>query len=35
MYYSKTGESVLETGEFEVFVGGDCLTDNSVTVRLL
>ena len=35
MYYSKTGEPVLETGEFEVFVGGDCLTDNSVTVRLL
>ena len=35
MYYSKTGESVLETGEFEAFVGGDCLTDNSVTVRLL
>lgn len=35
MYFSKTGEPVLETGEFEVFVGGDCLTDNSVTVRLL
>lgn len=35
MYYSKTGEPVLETGEFEVFVGGDCLTDNGVTVRLL
>lgn len=35
MYYSKTGEPVLETGEFEAFVGGDCLTDNSVTVRLL
>ncbi len=35
MYYGKTGEPVLEAGEFEVFVGGDCLTDNSVTVRLL
>ncbi|HBF14778.1 MAG TPA: hypothetical protein DDW30_03680, partial [Clostridiales bacterium] len=35
MYYGKTGEPVLEAGEFEVFVGGDCLTDNGVTVRLL
>lgn len=33
-YYTKTGKFVLERGEFEVYVGADCLTENRITVSL-
>ncbi len=33
-YYNKKGEFTLEAGDFDVFIGENCLTKNKVTVSL-
>ena len=34
-FYNERGEYLLERGDFEIFVGDDCLTNNKATVTLL
>ncbi len=33
-YYLENGEYTVEPGEFEIYIGRDCLTKNSVIIRL-
>jgi beta-glucosidase len=33
-YYNRSGEFVLEPGEFKVWIGGDCLTDLEVKISV-
>ena len=33
-YYTKTGDFVVEPGEFLFYVGENCLSENKVSVRL-
>ena len=34
-FYNKIGEFCVEPGEFEIFVGNDCLTENKIAVTVL
>ena len=34
-YYNKQGKFVVEKGEFEVYVGSDCLTKNKVEISII
>lgn len=34
-YYLASGEYTLEAGEFEIFVGGDCLTDRHIVINVI
>ena len=34
-YYDKKGEFLLEVGDFDLYVGENCLTDRFVAVRIL
>ena len=31
-FYNEKGEYILEKGEFEIYIGSDCLTDNSINL---
>ena len=33
-YYTENGEYIIEPGKFKVFIGENCLTENSVDIRL-
>ena len=33
-FYRENGEYVVEPGLFEVYIGGNCLTDNLVTIQI-
>ena len=33
-FYNEKGEYLLEKGEFEVFIGENCLTDNGITIQV-
>lgn len=33
-YYNKRGEFTLEAGEFDIYIGSDCRTENKITVCL-
>lgn len=33
-YYNENGEYIIEPGKFEVFIGENCLTENSVDIRV-
>jgi beta-glucosidase len=33
-FYRENGEYVVERGLFEIYIGGNCLTDNTVTVQI-
>ena len=34
-FYNKIGEFCIEPGEFEIFIGNDCLTENKIIVTVL
>lgn len=34
-FYDNNGEYLLEKGEFDIFVGGNCLTNNKITVKVI
>lgn len=34
-YYGKTGDFILERGGYDLYIGGDCLTENRVSVRIV
>ena len=34
-FYNSNGEFCVELGEFDVFIGGDCTTDNKVKIVVL
>ena len=33
-FYNENGDYVIEKGEFDIFVGANCLTENKITVRV-
>ena len=33
-FYMENGEYVVEPGTFEIYIGGNCLTDNQITVQI-
>lgn len=33
-FYNSDGDYLLETGEFEIFIGENCLTDNKITITV-
>ncbi|MBQ2746461.1 MAG: glycoside hydrolase family 3 C-terminal domain-containing protein [Clostridia bacterium] len=34
-FYGNNGEYLIEKGEFDIFVGGNCLTNNKITVKVI
>ena len=34
-YYGKAGDFILERGGYDLYIGGDCLTENRVSVRIV
>jgi beta-glucosidase len=33
-FYKDNGEYVVEPGAFDIYIGGDCLTENSIAIRI-